>query len=640
LKYIFTTIFTLLFLLNNTQAQELDTLKKRYPNDNAVFSKVIQNYDFDVSRGEIKVTGTYYSEQMYTNGNAQMYSNSNVYNSSFRQAHDIEAFTRIGKKEFPVKTFTTKTNESRNIFFDDSKEITFSFPNAQVGATSVLSYATTMPNIYLLPDIYFDSYLPIDDITVTVTVDKDIDLKYIPMNVDETIIFKKEESRKKNIYTWTSQHRNKYESENFESDAANRDYYTPHILLYVASFEGKDKKETVLGTTKDLYKWCYGNVSPVLAKENNNNTVLKNIADSLTKNCNTPEAKLEAIYTWVQSKIYYVAFEDSLAGFIPRQPSLVAERKYGDCKDMACLLQQLLTHVGIKAYPTWIGTRDIMYDVNKVPLAQAFNHMITAAELNGKLFYLDPTNNYLPYRYPSYSIQGKQALMLVDKDNYKLETVPTMQVNDNTELDSMNLKIEKNNIIGNLHIANTGYSALQSRYYTNSITAKDMSEDLSRYLRRASAKCFITNATVQNDKDKTQPHIFDATIKLDEYVNTINNNLYVNMNFKQYYRDHVYDVAKRVAPVENNYNYNYTNKIILEIPTGYKVNYLPEAYTYNNENFDCTMSYKTEGNKIVYTQIYICKQLYFAKSYFADWNKFVKKLSKNYKETVVLEPVK
>jgi transglutaminase-like putative cysteine protease len=639
LKFLY--ILTVFIFFNTTaQSQNIDSLKARYPNDNAVFTKVLQNYDFDVSRGEIKVTGTYYCEQTYINGNAQMYSSSNVYNSSFRQAHNIEAFTRIGKKEYPVKTFTTKTNESRNIFFDDSKEISFSFPNAQVGATSILNYATTMPNVYLLPDIYFDSYLPIDDIKVTVTVDKDIDLKYIPMHLDASIIFTKEETRKKNIYTWTAKHREKYTSENFESDAANRDYFTPHILLYVANFEGKEKRETVLGTTKDLYKWCYGNVSPVLAKENSNNIYLKNIADSLTKTSTTPEAKLEAIYTWVQSKIYYVAFEDSLAGFIPRQPSLVAQRKYGDCKDMACLLQQLLTHAGITAYPTWIGTRDIMYDVNKVPLAQAFNHMITAAELNGKIFYLDPTNNFLPYRYPSYSIQGKQALMLVDKDNYKLEVVPTMLVSDNTEMDSMNIKIENNNIVGKLHVVNIGYPALQSRYYTNSITAKDISEDLSQYLRRASAKCFITNATVLNDKDKTKPHIFDADIKLEEYINTINNNLYVNMNFKQYYRDHVYDIAKRIAPVENNYNYNYTNKIILEIPTGYKVNYLPETFNYTNTNFDCTMAYKAEGNTIIYTQTYICKQLYFAQTYFADWNKFVKKLSKNYKETVVLEPIK
>ena len=76
----------------------------------------------------------------------------------------------------------------------------------------------------------------------------------------------------------------------------------------------------------------------------------------------TDEAKARRIYKWVQQNIKYVAFEDGMEGFIPRDASLVCSRRYGDCKDMASILTKMLQYSGVEACFVWIGTRSLPYE--------------------------------------------------------------------------------------------------------------------------------------------------------------------------------------------------------------------------------------------------------------------------------------
>ncbi len=76
------------------------------------------------------------------------------------------------------------------------------------------------------------------------------------------------------------------------------------------------------------------------------------IAAEVAKGDKTEKEKAAHIYQWVQSNIHYVAFEDSLEGYIPRQAAVVMKRKFGDCKDMASVLVALCRQAGLKAYFT------------------------------------------------------------------------------------------------------------------------------------------------------------------------------------------------------------------------------------------------------------------------------------------------
>ena len=134
----------------------------------------------------------------------------------------------------------------------------------------------------------------------------------------------------------------------------------------------------------------------------------------------------KALYNWVRNSIKYIAVEDGLGGFIPDNPSAVARKRFGDCKGMSCLLATMMRHAGLDAHECWIGTRDIPYTYTENYTPFVDNHMITAYKHNNTWYFLDATDEFIPFGYPSAFIQGKEALIGIDKENYVLETVPVM----------------------------------------------------------------------------------------------------------------------------------------------------------------------------------------------------------------------
>ncbi|MFM2387607.1 MAG: hypothetical protein RL660_2364 [Bacteroidota bacterium] len=629
-----------LCICSQVQAQSLEEFKAKYTKDKVVYTKQIREYYFSKKGKELDLRSTTTLKLLFMYDDANAYSQQSVFQSSFSAISNLKAKTTVNGKDYEVKSFVTKTNETRNVFFDDSKVIAFNLLNIGAGATAEITYDTYYPNPILLPDVYFTSYLPIHEQEAIFYVDKDIDFKYFEFNLkDYNINFTKEEKRGKIIYKWTGTQVPEVHIDNFKFNNASSDMFLPHVITYIASYESKDKLIKLQTNIDDLYKWSYDNLSAGIGKSSPDLTPsMKQVVDSIKSTANgNQEQVLKNIYTYVQKNIYYVAIEDSLAGFIPRKPSLVMDRKYGDCKDMACLLYSMLSYAGFKSYPTWIGTRDIMYDVDKVPLISCFNHMITSVDFNGKTYFLDPTMNFLPYDLPAYSVQGKQALLSDGPQSYKLLRVPTSPANATTLLDSTVIRIGSNNtLVGTVKQKRSGYSAMQSRYKINFMTNKEFEKDMSNFMARGNAKCVIKNAKASYEKDVYHTLDTEGDIELPDYITTNGDNIYVNMNLQKLLSTSVYQVENLIAPTENEYNYEFIYVTRLAIPEGMKVKYTPDAFTYSDKNFDCSLTYTVNENEVMLIQKYSNKELYWYKDYYKTWNDFQKKLVKNYKESVVL----
>lgn len=72
-------------------------------------------------------------------------------------------------------------------------------------------------------------------------------------------------------------------------------------------------------------------------------------AQKLVSGLKTPAEKISAIGRYVQKEFTYKAIEFGRRACIPNSPQEVIRNKYGDCKDLAVLLQQLLTEADIPA---------------------------------------------------------------------------------------------------------------------------------------------------------------------------------------------------------------------------------------------------------------------------------------------------
>jgi hypothetical protein len=97
----------------------------------------------------------------------------------------------------------------------------------------------------------------------------------------------------------------------------------------------------------------------------------------------TKREKLAALARYAQRDVRYVAIEVGVGGYRPHAPAEAIGKKYGDCKDKAVLLVDLLAAAGIEAYPVLIRLDRFGRIDREFPSPFDFNHAIVALPVAG-----------------------------------------------------------------------------------------------------------------------------------------------------------------------------------------------------------------------------------------------------------------
>jgi len=325
--------------------QDLEKYKNLYPGENGVFLENNENVTIGMKDGKPDISDYSEEEILLLNENAHYYDERNVYFSTFNELTSLHAKTLVidknnKYKEVPPSEISTKTSEEESIFYDDSKQKHILFAGLEPGSRLMLDYTIHVKNEYLLPIFYFNSYLPALSSVYTVSFPSSMALDYMLMNDNGKIEFSQTTKGNTTTYTWTLKNAAKYKH---DDDAPNGRYYLPHILIRIAHYTAKGKNIRVLDDTTDLYNWFYHFVSTTNLTTS---PAVQQVADSLKKISNGELDLVKHVFYWVENHIKYIAFENGLEGFIPRQGSLVCDRRYGDCKDMASVINSLLKACG------------------------------------------------------------------------------------------------------------------------------------------------------------------------------------------------------------------------------------------------------------------------------------------------------
>jgi hypothetical protein len=139
-----------------------------------------------------------------------------------------------------------------------------------------------------------------------------------------------------------------------------------------------------------------------------------------------PDAKIRAVYEFVQSKINYVAISLDIGGWQPHASGDVLSHMYGDCKDKAALMIAMLRAIGITACSVTIRTRDVGLPEMDAP-GLTFNHAIVAIPRDaGGYLFLDPTSEAAPFGDLPWTDQGVPVLVVREDGSVDLVETPLM----------------------------------------------------------------------------------------------------------------------------------------------------------------------------------------------------------------------
>ncbi|MDR3693513.1 DUF3857 domain-containing protein [Mucilaginibacter sp.] len=615
------------------KAQSFETIRKQFPDEKAVMLNRTLEYNIDLKNGQPNVESHEQQQIEYLLGTAAAFMGKYGFShSDFQQLVSYDAYTLTpDNKKLKVSEFKTGTDKESFVFYDDVKETSFNFPAVEPGAIGNLEVSWNNTDPHLLSPFYFTDYMPVVNSELKITVSKDISLKYHLVGQDTSNVSVNVESKHhNNIYTF--QYKNCPADKRYP-DAPGFAWYSPHILFYIANYKD-DKGNTVpyLSNADDLYRLNYSYIKSV---NQNISPELKHIVDSLTTGLTNAELKARSIYKWVQHNIKYVAFEDGMGGFVPREASLVCSRRFGDCKDMASILTEMNNAAGVTAYFTWIGTRDLPYKFSQVPLPIVSNHMICTINLDGKYVFLDGTDPTCVFGLTPAGIQDKEAMIALNDKEYKILKVPVIDKSKNVIADTTWLELTPTGIKGKIRKTLSGYPAMEMYGNLMYWSSRNIKEDMKNELSRGSNKFQLDTFSVEKKPVWDQIALTGEFI-LPDYAKKIGNDYYLNLNLFKFFEHEEIDYPKRKVPVESNFKSVKKYVTLLKVPDGYGVSYLPQGKSYHNKVWGFDLKYEQKGNWVVLTQEFDNNDLTLTSDEFEAWNKVLQNLFPLYKETLSL----
>lgn len=630
-------VFTVINL--NAQYSELyDKYKSKHPDATLIKLKQETNVVITLDKGVLDITQNNFEENLYLNDAATQVSQKSLSFSSFFELEDIEAssYNYQGNKyrEDKVSEFTEK-DELGESFYDDTKSINFIYSNLRQGSKSALKYVQRIKDPRFLMPFYFGDFSPVAQNKYSITADAAINLKFKQFNTEDlNINFSKEEKRGKVTYTWELKDVDAFD---YEANASSYKNVLPHIVPFIASYQVNGNTVPVLNETQDLYNWYYSMVKDV--NQEPADPELITLTNNLVAGLSSDLEKVKAIYYWTQRNIKYIAFEYALGGFIPREANQVFKKKYGDCKDNSSILYKMMEIAGIQGHLTWIGTRSIPYKYEEVPAPLVDNHMILSYFEKDKVYFLDATGRNTSINFPSSFIQGKEALVALDENNYRIVKVPVIPAEANAVSDSTVLKIKGEKLVGTTTTTVAGYNKSDYLYALGNLNSKNERDEFYNSVFQKGNNKFIANGIIEENKEDYDQDLlikFDFTI--DNYLNRFGDDIYVNLNLNRQI-DQFRTDSKRKRDIEFDYKNAYFFKTYLEIPQGYKIDYLPESQSFENDYIKSTLTYTKSSNGIEYTHSIVCDFLVLDLDQQKEVNNLIKEVEKAYKEVVTLTKI-
>lgn len=638
-KYLLTILLCSISIVL-TQAQKVDpdelvTYSEKYPEDQAIFLKYYEDVDIKISGDSLVVSSKHLKETLHLGTKSNVYAKDGIYSSSFYKNEKIAARTLIPEKKkfkvIEVTEFKESFDKSSSVFYDDGKSINFIFPAVQPGAHTVLEYEQKIKDPKFIGSFLFQNYLPIVHSKFTVTIDQGIDIRLDIINNEDNLVKKKEEKVGNRIrYTFEC---NNAEKLKIEDDAPPIRFTAPHIAAIVQKYEANGTTHQVLSSPADLFGW-YSTFIKGLKSGNYEN--IKKVIDEIIDPEDEELEKVKKIFHWVQNNVKYIAFEDGMRGLIPHNAEYVCDKRYGDCKDMASIVVNMLHAASIDAYFTWIGTRDIPYKYSEYPSPMVDNHMIATYIKDGKYYFLDATSQYSSYKLPSSMIQGKEALIARSESDFEIKVVPIIDKSENVKSDSSFYSLKDGSIIGAGSMTISGFPKVFNSYNMIKSSKKGLDDFMTKFMGRGNNKFFLDDYQISNLDDLEEPINVSYKFRVQDYYRKIGNKIYFNMNLVKSLTDKIID-DEREQPIENEFKYIHKNTSVLQIPYNYVVKHLPDNVSYKNDLFGFDIKYTQQGDKIILDKQLYVDYLMLEKDQFELWNEGIKKLSDSYRDALILE---
>jgi len=289
-----------------------------------------------------------------------------------------------------------------------------------------------------------------------------------------------------------------------------------------------------------------------------------------------------------------------------KTPLLFVKDQIGSSAEINLFALGLLRACGIKATPVILSTREngkIKYDY---PFSSFFNYVCLLVDVDGKKVLADATDPFLSNnRIPESCVNDKG--LLIQKD--KVEWV-SLECNFPSKVQSI-VQINLYGLTQNTNIVTTAteYDALTMRNNYGKRT-----KDIQKKLVEEGYSVEDSTISVENENNVLKPYILKfKTISKPEIINS---KIYISPFAKETLKENPLKQVSRTYPIDMLYPTKRSYYSEIDIPKGYKVDFLPANDKIKNDQFELDYSIACDGSKIHVSFAYYFKlSIYQAEDY-------------------------
>lgn len=469
-------------------------------------------------------------------------------------------------------------------FYSDDRMKTLRFPLNKYPYTIEYEYEIEYTSLINYPSWSFQDSpdVSVEKSGIQFIVPKEMRLRYYEENMKnpvDSIIDDKEK-----IYTWQEEN---LPAITFRQLLARQQDSLPTLHTAPLYFDYGGFKGS-MESWKTFGEWVFNLTKGLDVLPESENVKVAELVSGI----NDPRERVKRIYEYVQSKTRYVSIQIGIGGFRPAEAAAVARTGFGDCKALVNYTMALLKSAKINSIYTLVLAGDEK-PINTGFVDNQFNHVILCVPMQMDTVWLDCTGQTLPFNFLGDFTSDRHAL-LVTPEGGKIVRTPGFIKKENITRRTGSVFL---NILGtsSAKISNV-YSGISYSKAT-SLFSDESEDELKRYLNNSLhfADLNVTSVSYKEEKTEKPRATFYYEMSVTNFAQQNGKRIYFNPSLTM--EDYLQDFP---AAFEISESQIFTDSIGYNLPLGYKIDFMPENLSIENEFAKYKYHLELIKDKVIY----------------------------------------
>jgi Domain of Unknown Function with PDB structure (DUF3857)/Transglutaminase-like superfamily len=327
-----------------------------------------------------------------------------------------------------------------------------------------------------------------------------------------------------------------------------------------------------------------------------------------------PALRARRLYNWVRDHVSYCAIEVGVGGWRPHRAGEVLGVRYGDCKDKANLLRELLEAVEVPSRLTWIFNHH-GYPRRFALAAEAasFNHAILSIDLPGGTVLADPTSRTAPFGRLPWGDEEADVLPLSAAGN-PIAVAPASRAEDNREELTLELTADGGDLEGTFALVRSGAMADDLRDKLIGAPAAAQDEKIGHALRLVGARAEVSRVAGGEAPEAAAPVEAGGRVHLRGALTGAATQL-LRLSDLMEPPVHALPSGRRVSPVALPVRLQLQHRCAIALP-GVEVSMSPEPLVVERPFGRYELRRRREGERLIFERSFTLREhVFVAESY-------------------------